>query len=184
VLYLELENISGADKTMLEVVGHDVEADHAVPNRETRRERLREGEAKLILSSSVADWDISENFIAEKNLAGPPWEFGYAIGLSRPLALAARPEACALCPENFTAGLELYGGLGDANGFGLKDTSHYLGGVLAWNLPSGTTLRLSPAFGLSANSHRFLLRFGVSYEVPGLGRLSRRASPERSGGSR
>jgi hypothetical protein len=175
VLYVELERIDGADKTMLEVVGHDVEADHAVANREARRDRLREVETKLILASQVRDWDVSENFIAEKNLAGAPWEFGYALGISRPLALAARPEPCALCRENFVAGVELYGGLGDSRRFGLRDTSHYLAPVLAWNLPSGTTLRLSPTFGLNGNSHRFLLRLGVSYEVSDAGHRLRQA---------
>jgi hypothetical protein len=175
VLYVELEDIDAADKTMLEVVGHDVESDHAVPNREARRERLREVETKLILASHFRDWDIAENFIAEKNLAGAPWEFGYAIGLSRPLALAARPDPCALCPENFVAGLELYGGLGDGRRLGLRDTSHYLAPVLAWNLPGGTTLRLSPTFGLNGSSHRFLLRLGVSYEVSDAGHRLRQA---------
>jgi hypothetical protein len=174
VLYVELEDVSGADKTLLEVVGHDVAADHAVPNRIARRDRQREVETKLILSSGVGDWDLSENLIAEKDLAGAPWEFGYAVGLSRPLALAARPGACVLCPENFTAGIEIYGGLGDAHGLGLRDTSHYLAPVLAWNLPGGTALRISPAFGLNAASHRFLLRCGVSYEVSDLGRRARR----------
>jgi hypothetical protein len=178
VLYLEYEDIDGADKTLLEVVGHDVQADHAPPNRELRRERKRELEAKLILGSSLADWDLSGNFIAEKNLAGALWEFGYAAGCSRPLALAARPDPCTFCPENFTAGVEMYGGLGDAGGFGLAETSHYLAPVVAWSLPNGTTLRLSPTFGLNRNSHRFLLRFGVSYEIPGLWRRG----PRRQGG--
>ena len=167
VLYVELEDLTGADKTLLEVVGHDVEADQAAPNRLARRERKRELEAKLILSSSLGDWDLSENLIAEKNLAGAAWELGYAIGVARPLALAARPDACRFCRENFTAGIEMYGGLGDTDRFGLRETSHYLAPVIAWNLPGGTTLRLSPTFGLNANSHRFLLRLGVSYEVSG-----------------
>jgi hypothetical protein len=170
VLYVEFENINGADKTLLEVVGHDGEADHAEPNFLTRPERKREIETKLILSSNFKGWNISENIIAEKNLSNEPWEFGYAIGVSRPLALAARPERCTFCPENFVAGVELYGGLGDRYSFGLRDTSHYLAPVLAWNLPSGMTLRISPTFGLNDKSHRFLLRFGVSYEISGFGR--------------
>jgi len=182
VLYVELEDITAADKTLLEVVGHDVEADHAASNRLARRDRQRELETKLILSSSLGDWDLSENLIAEKNLAGAPWEFGYAIGLARPLALAARPDACSFCRENFTAGIEMYGGLGDADGFGLRDTSHYLGPVIAWNLPGGTTLRLSPAFGLNGNSHRFLLRLGISYELPDLANRVRGGLP--AGGAR
>jgi hypothetical protein len=175
VLYVELEDIDATDKTMLEVVGHDVESDHATPNREARRERLREAETKLILASHVADWNLAGNFIAEKNLAGPVWEFGYALGASRPLALAALPYPCTLCAENFTAGVEMYGGLGDARAFGLRDTSHYLAAVLSWNLPSGTTLRLSPTFGLNANSHRFLLRLGISHEISDVARRVRQA---------
>jgi hypothetical protein len=174
VLYVELEDITAADKTLLEVVGHDVAADHAVPNRIAQGVRLHEVETKLILSSSLGDWDLSENLIAEKNLAGPPWEFGYAVGLSRPLALAARPGACTLCPENFIAGIEVYGGLGDGHGLGLRDTSHYLAPVLAWDLPGGPALRISPAFGLNAASHRFLLRCGVSYELSDFGHRHRR----------
>ena len=58
----------------------------------------------------------------------------------------------------------MYGGLGDRYSFGLHDTSHYLAPVIAWNLPSDWTLRVSPGFGLNDNSHRFLLRWGVSRE--------------------
>lgn len=181
VLYAEFEDINSADKTMLEVVGHDGEADHAVPNAESRRERKREMETKLILSSNVKDWNISENIIAEKNLSNAPWEFGYAVGVSRPLALAARPDRCTFCPENFVAGAEMYGGLGNRFSFGLKDTSHYIAPLLSWNLPSGMMLRFSPTFGLNGNSHRFLLRFGISYEISGFGRrvgqMFRRAKP-------
>lgn len=170
VFYVEFEDLNGADKTMLEVVGHDVEADHATPNDIARLERKREIEMKLILSSNFKGWNVSENIVAEKNLSNEPWEFGYALGVSRPLALAARPERCVFCPENFVAGVEMYGGLGDRHSFGLKDTSHYFAPVLAWNLPGDTTLRISPTFGLNDNSHRFLLRFGVSHEIGGFGR--------------
>ncbi len=164
VLYLEYEDLNGADKTLREVVGHDVEVDHALPNSEARAEREHEVETKLILSSGVGPWNVSENLIAEKNLAGDPWEFGYAVGASRPLATAARAQRCAFCPENLVVGVEMFGGLGDARGFGLRDTSHYLAPVLAWNLPSAATVRVSPAFGLNRNSHRLLLRVGVSFE--------------------
>ena len=50
VLYVEYENISGADKTLLEVVGHDGQSDLAVPNDEARQETQHEAELKLILS--------------------------------------------------------------------------------------------------------------------------------------
>jgi hypothetical protein len=167
VLYVEYEDTSAADKTLLEVVGHDVAADHAVPNRLAGRDHQHELETKLILASHVGAWNVAENLIAEKDLAGPPWELGYALGISRPLVLAASPEPCTWCGENFAVGLEMYGGLGDATSFGLRNTSHYLGPLAVWNLPGGTTLKLSPNFGLNGDSHRFLLRFGVSYELEG-----------------
>ncbi len=170
ILYVEFVNVNGADKTLREVVGFDSEKSFADPNAETRREKEREIETKLILSSYYRGWNFSENFIAEKNLAGGPWEFGYAVGMSRPLALAASSRNCTLCRENLRAGMEIYGGLGDAHHFTLSDTSHYVAPVLSWELPRGTTVRVSPAFGLTPNSHRFLLRFGVSYEIGGFGR--------------
>ena len=176
VLYVEFESLNGADKTLLEVVGHDIESGHAIPNRETRAETKHEVEAKLILSSSLGSWNLSENLIAEKNLAEDSWEFGYAVGVSRPLALAARPNACTFCPENFTAGVELYGGLGEQGDLGLGSTSHYIAPLLAWSLPSGTTISISPTFGLNGNSHRFLLRWGFSHEFSGLFRHSGRSS--------
>jgi hypothetical protein len=173
VLYVEFESINGADKIMREVVGFDGQADHADPNSEARQEHKHEIETKLILSSNFKGWNISENFIGEKNLAHEPWEFGYAVGASRPLRLAAMPQPCNFCLENFTAGAELYGGLGTASDFTLSGTSHYLAPILSWQLPSGTAFTVSPGFGLNDNSHRFLLRWRVSYEISGFGRKLR-----------
>lgn len=163
VLYTEFEDINGADKSLLEVVGHDGIADFL--DRNDRSEKKREVELKLILSSNLKGWNFSENIIAEKNIRNDPWEFGYAIAVSRPLALAASPKPCTFCRENFSAGAELYGGLGDRYTFGLHDTSHYLAPTVAFHLPSGPTFAVSPGFGLNSNSHGFLLRFGVSYEI-------------------
>jgi len=169
ILYVEYEDVNGADKVISAVVGHDVASDFAEPNSESRQEVERELELKLILSSSVKGWNLSENFIAVKNLAGEPWEFGYALGVSRPLALAASPERCSFCRENFVAGLELYGGLGDTEQFGLANTSQYLAPLIAWNLPSAVTLKLSPSWGLNQDSLPFLLRLSFSIEFPNLG---------------
>ena len=163
VLYAEFEDINSADKALLEVVGHDGAADFLTRN--DRSEKKREVELKLILGSNFKGWNVSENFIAEKNIAGEPWEFGYAVGVSRPLSLAASPNPCRLCRENFAVGAELYGGLGDRYSFGLHDTSHYLAPTVAWHVPSGPTFSFSPAAGLNSNSHGFLMRFGVSYEI-------------------
>jgi hypothetical protein len=171
ILYFEYENKSGADKILKEVEGHDVESDFLVPNEVARKEHIHEMELKLILSSTFKGWNFTENTIAAKNLSNNPWEFGYALGASRPLALQASANRCTLCCQNFVAGVEMYGGLGDRYTFGLRNTSQYLAPALAWNLPSGWTLRLSPAFGLNDNSHRLLIRWGVSREIPGFGEM-------------
>ena len=163
VLYFEFEDINGADKTLLEVVGHDARADFITRN--DRSEKQRETELKLILSSNFKGWNVSENFIAEKNLSDHPWEFGYALGVSRVLVLAASAKACKFCRENFALGAEMYGGLGERYSFGLANTSHYLGPVITWNIPRGPTLRLSPNLGLNNNSNGFLFRFMISYEI-------------------
>lgn len=176
VLYLEFENINGADKALLAVVGHDGNDDLTNLNAEARLEKKREIEAKLILSSYFKGWTIAENFIAEKNLGHHPYEFGYAVGISRPLALAARPEPCTFCPENFQLGAELYGGLGTHAAFGLAETSHYLAPTVAWAPSKGITFQISPGFGLTATSADFLLRFGISYEIAQFGRAGRRFS--------
>lgn len=174
VLYFEFDDINAADKNMLEVVGHDVEADLSNANEDARRERKRELETKLILSSHFKGWTVAENFIAEKNVRHEPYEFGYAVGLSRPLALVASPERCNLCPENFQAGIEVYGGLGTHSDFGLHETSHYVAPTLAWTIANGTSFKVSPGFGITRSSASFLLRFGVSYEIAQLGRATRR----------
>ena len=171
VLYVEYENINGADKILKEVEGHDVESDYAEPNSVLRNETVRELELKLILSSNYKGWNFTENTIATKNLSNQPWEFGYAMGASRPLALKGATHKCTLCAQRFVAGVEMYGGLGDRYSFGLHNTSQYLAPEVAWNLPSGWTLRLAPSFGLNGNSHQLLLRWGVSYEVSGFGRM-------------
>jgi hypothetical protein len=175
VLYVEYEQISGADKILKEIEGHDTEAGFLGLNGEARREHKHEAELKLLLSSTFKGWNFAVNPIFIKNLLpSEPWEFGYAIGGGRPLALKASPRRCYFCGENFVAGVEMYGGLGAARSPGLHETSHYLAPALAWNLPSDWTFRVSTAFGLNDNSHRLLLRWGVSREFCGFGETLRR----------
>lgn len=169
VLYMEFEDINGADKIIKEVEGHDVESDFLVPNAIARQDKTREIELKLILSSNYKGWNFTENTLAVKNLSNEPWEFGYALGASRPLTLKGAAQRCNFCLQHFIAGVEMYGGLGDRYSFGLHDTSHYLAPGLAWNLPSGWTFRIEPTFGLNGNSHQFMLRWGASYEIAGFG---------------
>ena len=173
VLYFEFEDLSGADKTLKEVVGFDSQFDQAEPNAAAHREHKHEIETKLILSSNFRGWNVSENLIAEKNLSNQPWEFGYAVGAARPLRLKASPDACRLCLENLSAGMEVYGGLGTRHDLTVTGTSHYVAPTLALELPSGTTFRVSPGFGVTDASHLFLLRFSVSWEAPAFGRRVR-----------
>jgi hypothetical protein len=169
VLYAEFEDINGADKTLKEVVGFDSQEDGLVPNNIARQDREREVELKLILSSNVGGWNVAENFISEKNLAGDPWEFGYAVAVSRPLSFLASADECVLCRENFQAGVEIYGGLGTANHFTMHGTSQYIAPVLSWQVHDAV-FKVAPTFGMTDASYRAMLRFGVSYEISGFRR--------------
>ncbi len=166
VLYVEYENINGADKSFLEVMGHDNAGTLEVPNGVLRAETERAVEGKLILSGNGKGFNFSGNMIAEKAVnEAEAWEFGYALAASRPLKLAASGRACTFCWQNIQAGAELFGGLGDRYSFGLKQTSQYAGPVLSLNTPGGVTYRFSPEFGLNDNSAGVLWRFGVAYEI-------------------
>ncbi len=166
VLYIEYEDHSEADRSFLEIMNHDSIADLYPANAQGRAVREKALELKLILSTNKHGWNIAENFITEKVLnESEPWEFGYALAVSRPLALSARPKACVFCGENFSAGLELYGGLGTTEQFGWKQTSQYLGPMVQFNIPKGPSIGFEPSFGLNANSVGVLWRFKVTYEI-------------------
>ena len=172
VLYAEFEDINAADKGILEVVGHDGKADFNENNNVLRADKLREMELKLILSSDAKGWNFSENIITEKNLDNSPWEFGYALAASRPLRLRGAASPNAFSPQNFTAGAEMYGGLGDRYNAGLHNTSQYLGPVIGWQIPNGPRLSFSPSFGLNDYSLDHIFRVGVAYEVGQIGRIA------------
>ena len=165
VLYVEYEDVNGADKSILEVTGHDGIGDLQAPNGEARHEISRTMEGKLILSSNARGWNFSENWIMEKNLMGGAWEYGYAAGVSRPLTLRGDIRNCVFCWQNIGAGAEVYGGLATVHDFGLRDTSHYAGPAANLNLPHGPTVSFSPQFGLNRDSVGVLWRFDVSCEV-------------------
>lgn len=169
LFYVEYEDKNAADKSVLEVMGHDSINNFQITNAQGRKEVEREIELKLLLSSYVKSWNISENFNAEKNIKPgnvEPWGFGYALGVSRPLADYASPKNCVFCRQNIAAGAELYGGLGTSDGFGLRATSHYAGPSVGIDLQGRfPSLYFSPQFGLNDNSAGVLWRFKVSYEV-------------------
>lgn len=169
ILYFEFENINEASRIQKEVVGHAELSGESLS--ELRQEKARELEAKLILSSTVKNWTVSENFIVEKNLTEDEgYEFGYAVGAYRPLASLASGKECRFCRENFAAGLEMYGGLGSTEQFGIKGTAQYIAPGLLWHLGENSTFKVSPSFGLTEGSARMLFRVGYTYEINGFGR--------------
>ncbi len=169
ILYFEFENINEASRIQKEVVGHAEPSDESLSD--LRGEKARELEAKLILSSNAKSWNISENFIVEKNLTEDEgYEFGYSVGVYRPLATLASGTECHLCRENFAAGFEAYGGLGSTEQFGFKQTAQYIAPGLMWHAGQNSTFKVSPAFGLTDGSARMLLRFGYTYEIQGFGK--------------
>jgi hypothetical protein len=169
VFYFEYEDINEASRIFKEVVGHADGIQES--NSDLRAGRARELEFKLIFSSTVRDWNISENVIFEKNLSQDEGtEFGYAFGFYRPLGRLASAKQCRLCRENFTLGAEFFGGLGSSQAFGLQDTAHYAAPALAWRVGNGSSLHFSPAIGLTRVSSPVLFRIGYSYEVMGFSR--------------
>jgi hypothetical protein len=167
ILYLEYDNTNEASRIKNEVVGHTELSEETLS--QSRGVKERELEGKLILSTNARGWNLAENFIVSKNLVeGEAPEFGYALGIYRNLG-GGHPSGCRVCREAFTAGLEMYGGLGSSDRFGLSDTSHFLAPTVAWRLNEESSLKVSPGFGLTGISERFLLRVGYSYEIEGFG---------------
>jgi hypothetical protein len=173
VLYLEYESVNEASRIQKEVEGSG--PDLTSRNSLLTPEHAHELETKLILSSDYHDWNISENFIATKNLSESEGvEFGYSFAVARPLARLASGAECRFCRENFIAGFEMYGGLGSTFGFGVHDSAHYIAPVISWAVTDNSSFRFSPGYGLTHESNLVLIRFGYSYEFRGVGsRISR-----------
>ena len=164
-LYVEYENINEASRIQKEIVGSGSLS--LEPVGELRAAHAHELEGKLILSSAVRGWNVSENFVFEKNLSEAEGvEFGYSVGVSRSLGGLASGSTCYFCRENVAVGAEVYGGLGSTKERGLADTRHFLAPVVGWHLTSRSTLKASVAFGLTDASDRYLLRLGWAYELP------------------
>jgi hypothetical protein len=172
VLYLEYESVNRVDSVLLEIVNHDGDRT-GLSNGLMQPAKKRELEGRLILGSHFEGITIAENFIVDRNIRYGPLDFGYAIGLSRQLTVGPPQERCRFCPENFQVGVEVYGGLGSSDSFGLPNTSHYLAPTASWMILNGTILFISPTFGVSASSTRLLLRIGISHEVDDFGRSIR-----------
>jgi hypothetical protein len=165
VLYVEYERINEASRIQKEIVGSGGIAYE--PIAELQRHHAHELEGKLILSSVVGAWNVSENIILEKNLSVDEGvEFGYSVGASRPIGTLASGATCHLCAENFVVGVEAYGGLGSTVDFAKDEQRHYVAPVLGWHVTDRSTLKASVGIGLTEVSDRYLVRVGWSYELP------------------
>ncbi len=165
VFYVEYEAINEASRIQKEIVGRGPLSFESIG--ELRHEHVRELETKLILSSAFGAWNVSENFIVEKNMSGDEGlEFGYSVGISRSLGGLASGASCRLCLENFIVGIEAYGGLGTSVERTLDETRHFLAPVLGWRVSERSTLKVSAGFGLTRASDRHLFRVGWAYELP------------------
>ena len=169
-LTLEWEDASAADKSIAEIEGHGGEEALNLRNDIARRIHEHEIEARLILSRDHKGWNFAGNITLVKNLSAEPWQFGYSLATSRPLSTADSQQRCALCRRSLSAGLEFYGGLGDAHSFGLQNTAHYLGPEMSWQLSERLAVKVGPHFGLTRESEHALVHFGVVYDIPHFGR--------------
>jgi len=166
VLSLGWEDTNAANKSIVEIEGHAGADDFNLRNDLARRIQEHEIEAKLVLSRDHKGWNFAGNLIGVKNLAGEPWQFGYSLGTSRPLSTAEAKDHCIFCRKSVAAGLEFYGGLGDAHSFGLQNTSHYVGPVVSWQLGDRFAVKVGPQFGLTRESQHALVHFAVVYDIP------------------
>jgi hypothetical protein len=86
------------------------------------------------------------------------------------LRTTASSRECVFCAQNFIAGAEAYGGLGDVSSLTLRDTSHYFAPLLGWQLPKGVRLSFSPGFGLTSSSLNRVYRVGLAFEFEQIGK--------------
>ncbi len=173
VLTVGWEDSNAANKTVVEIEGHADKSDFAFRNAEARRIHGHELETKLILSRDHKGWNFAGNMIGVKDLGGGTWQFGYSLGASHSLSTTNSKMACVFCVRSLMAGLELYGGLGDAHSFGWQRTSHYLGPVISWQLSERLAVKAGPHFGLTNESQHALVHLAVIYDIPGFGKRLR-----------
>ncbi len=87
--------------------------------------------------------------IGEENLlAAKAWEFGYAMGASRPLAPIASGKLLHFLPGKFyRRNRTLWRAWGAPKAFGLHETSHYHRTGDRWKIPVGSKFVFRPASG-------------------------------------
>ena len=150
VFYIEYENISEASRIQKEIVGEGQTP--TGPIHLLDEEHAHELEGRLILSSQIKGWNVSENLILEKNLSQSEGVvFGYAAAVSRPFG-------------SFAAGVEVYGGLGGTQAQ-FEQTRQFIAPVVGWYAPHGQRFLFSMGFGVTDASEKYLFRIGYTFEL-------------------
>jgi hypothetical protein len=162
VLYVEYENINEASRIQKEIVGRG--APDFEPVNELADVRAHELEGRLILSSGMGRWNVSENLVVEKNLSEEEgFEFGYTVGVSR--SFGSGLENCRFCADAFIAAVEAYGGLGTTASGASGATRQFIAPVLSWHVTPGSLFKASVGFGLTNTSDKVLLRVGYTFDL-------------------
>jgi hypothetical protein len=187
-LYGEYEDLNGAALYKMEVAGFGPE-DLSEPLATARRTPVRAFEQRVILYRDWEPLNATFTLIRETALQAPYGsDYGYALGIFfKPSwmrgSMAGMADMAApptLSMRRFGYGLEMIGALGDNQRFGFYwgAQQHYLGPVFSYDLSSHWSVRLEPAFGLSAVSDPFLLRTGVAYAFgPRVPKATEKAQP-------
>jgi hypothetical protein len=172
-LYGEYEDLNGASLYKMEIAGNgsgDMTGSLAL----ARETHVRTFEQRVIIYHDWNRLNVTFNFIRETALQAPSGsDYGYALGLFfKPSLMSGSMEGMAdmtappaLSISRLGYGLEMIGALGNDKRFGFdwNDQQHYLGTVLQYAISSSWSVRLEPAFGLSAVSDPFMLRTGLAY---------------------
>lgn len=165
VLYVEYEALEPSHRYIRGVTGRVGEADEGEEEEEGTEHEL---ETKLILGQDLSDrLDVAFNWINEVNLDSGDWEFGYALGVNYVLFEVKSGARHSWALKEAKLGLELFGGLGDAQeGLTLDpdETKQYAGINVKGELANGVELGVGGAFGLTDHSEDAVLRMMVGYE--------------------
>jgi len=148
----EYENINEASRIRKEIVGAAPELNES--NAELRATRDHELETRLILSAPRTIGIFQRTSLWRRISLKTKVSSSAMRWLSPgrwPRWLPARTAAFVVKLHRW---VELYGGLGTTQGFGLHDTAHYVAPAISWQISDNTSLRFSPAIALTHGSSR------------------------------
>lgn len=164
VLYVEYEQLEPEHKYIRGVTGRAGDEEEEEEEEGTEYEL----ETKLLLGEDITDrLDVAFNWINEVNLDNGHWEFGYAMGLNYVLFENEGAGGHGFALKEAKLGLELFGGLGDAqDGLTLDadETKQYAGINLKGEFANGLAAGVGGAFGLTDHADDAILRMMVGYE--------------------